>query len=94
MDNVLFLGGRLGGVNAGGIAFYNRLIDALLQKGRLSLSSDSPQAQSPATVVLVSISIYSESSTQVVDTSAAKQAHTLRSQSEQVHMFGFYILIY
>ncbi|XP_066343407.1 beta-glucosidase 16-like [Miscanthus floridulus] len=25
--------GRLGGVNAGGIAFYNRLIDALLQKG-------------------------------------------------------------
>ena len=93
MDNVLFVGGRLGGVNAGGIAFYNRLIDALLQKGRLSLSSDSPQAQS-ATVVLVSISIYSESSTQVVDTSAAKQAHTLRSQSEQVHMFGFYILIY
>lgn len=25
--------GRVGGVNAGGVAFYNRLIDALLQKG-------------------------------------------------------------
>ncbi|BAF15218.2 Os04g0513700 [Oryza sativa Japonica Group] len=33
--------GRFGGVNSAGIAFYNRLIDALLQKGNPSDRSDS-----------------------------------------------------
>jgi hypothetical protein len=35
------VGGRLGGVNSEGVAFYNRLIDALLQKGIISQSLSS-----------------------------------------------------
>ena len=37
----ILAGGRFGGVNSAGIAFYNRLIDALLQKGNPSDRSDS-----------------------------------------------------